>query len=500
MELSKAEEGQGQRDVSDTAQLQLSAGELSSSGSKQPRTPANMALKIASGFVLAVVGFLVVYYVWLPKENDSNVIILDDSNTDVTALNTYYNDLQARFASSPTTYSTYSNMGPEGTPTLSGVEPEEFKSAVLEKFPDLAGIKIDRYIVSANVLEQDKDAKWGILRANVRGHFNQSILLSPDQVSLVQAIAGVSNDDDDSSGEDDTLATDDKGGDDNDNANADDDVSTVGVQKVTRKLNDIESANTFNWNEATPALHHAQTCYCDEDTYLTRTYGGPLTGFVPTYHISNPRYDTAGYIGYNTVDQTIHVAFRGSVSLNNWLSTNIDVVTTSYPYCSDCSVHSGFYDATVAVFPDILDEVQRLRGIYPNYKLIVSGHSLGGALSHLTALEFDAAGIGNMELYTFGSPRLANDDELAIYSTERLPTSSRVTHAKDLVVHTPGPVFYLHMAGEWHQLKDTVDVIPCSGFEDENCAMQYTFTSISDHMEYLGLEMGSDGCAGVTYD
>lgn len=450
--------------------------EKSSKGSSQKKNTSHslvFSVKIALGFILSVVGFVLYYFLFAAGENESAVVVLDSSNTDVDGLNAYYNELLLNYASSPEEFSVYSNMGRDGAPTLSGLEPDDLKNAILEKFPDLVGLKADRYIISATVLNEDKDAKWGILYANVRGHVNQSVLLSPDQVRRVQMTAGT----DKHERFDDRI-----------------DVTIPYKQHISRR----RTSNGFNWDEATAALHHAQTCYCEEDTYMTRTYGGPLSGFVATYHISNPRYDTAGYIGYSATDETIHISFRGSVSLNNWLTTNIDVISTSYSLCSDCRVHAGFYDAAIAVFPDVLAEVQQLRRQFPNYKVVVSGHSLGGALSHLTALELDAAGISNVELYTFGSPRVTNT-ELAEYSTSRFPTASRVTHAKDLVVHTPGRIFYTHMAGEWHQPEGVVDVIECFGYEDENCAGQYVFTSIEDHMEYLGLEMGTDGCAGVTY-
>jgi hypothetical protein len=353
---------------------------------------------------------------------------------------------------------------------------------VLERFPELAGVSADRYVVSGDVLQQDQDAQWGLLRANVRGHADQTILLSPDQLGLVQ---------DSSSGGSGSVT--------DDMTSSTAAAATKQTRASTLTSSSVQAAGTFNWDEGMTALYHAETCYCEEDTYLTRTFAGPLAGFEPTYHISNPRFDTAGYIGVHSGDQVISVSFRGSASLNNWITTNLDVDSDPYPRCEDCRVHSGFYEAAVAVFPDVLAEVQRLRSLHPGFKVVVAGHSLGGALSHITALELEAAGIGNLELYTYGSPRVCNT-ELAEYSTARLPSASRITHDKDIVVHTPGSIFYTHMGGEWHQPDDYVELVECFGLEDEECSFQYVFTSIEDHMEYLGVEMGEGGCAAVTYD
>jgi hypothetical protein len=44
------------------------------------------------------------------------------------------------------------------------------------------------------------------------------------------------------------------------------------------------------------------------------------------------------------------VAFRGSVDTKNWLY-NLNTVVTSYPACSGCNVHLGFYSAYKGVAP-----------------------------------------------------------------------------------------------------------------------------------------------------
>lgn len=470
-----------------------SSSDSSDESKSRPRSSLTTGLKIFGVFLLSVVGFLVVYFfVFHGDDGESNVVHLDDSNTDLDGLNTYFTNLKANFAASPSQHATYSNMAPEGTPMMSGLEPADFAEKIKEKFPEIAKLEVDRYIVSANALNQDKDAKWGLLRANVRGYAGQSILLSPDQLKNVQhALTGV-DDDDVTNTDDASPSTDDT------SPNTNDDSPSADDDATSRKLKSVSAAGTFNWAEAMTALYHAETCYCEEDTYLYRTFAGPLSGFVATYHITNPRFDTAGYIGYHTGERNIYVSFRGSASLNNWITTNLDVDSDPYDRCEGCRAHSGFLEAALAVFPNVLAEVKRLRAIYPSYKVVVTGHSLGGALSHITALELEA-NINNVELYTFGCPRVTNT-ALAAYSTEKFPTASRVTHDKDLVVHTPGSIFYTHMAGEWHQPDDDVEVIECFGYEDDNCSYQYIFTSIDDHMEYLGVEMGEGGCAAVTYD
>jgi hypothetical protein len=92
---------------------------------------------------------------------------------------------------------------------------------------------------------------------------------------------------------------------------------------------------------------------------------------------------TEGYIGYTPSQKTIFVAYRGSIELQNWLD-NIDVVFTAYPYCNNCQVHRGFYSAEQDSIVGVLQQVQQLKKQFPNYKVVVTGHSLGLLLSPLS--------------------------------------------------------------------------------------------------------------------
>ena len=55
-------------------------------------------------------------------------------------------------------------------------------------------------------------------------------------------------------------------------------------------------------------------------------------------------------------------------------------------------VHSGFYFATLEVFPTVLAEIRRLINIFPNFKIKTTGHSAGAAIAFLTQLELDSLG------------------------------------------------------------------------------------------------------------
>lgn len=247
------------------------------------------------------------------------------------------------------------------------------------------------------------------------------------------------------------------------------------------------------------ALWHSESAYCYPDTYLTRKYKGPLTGFVPVYSVNDTAHDTQGYVGYDSSKSAIVVSFRGSESIQNWIS-NLDAILTDYPPCSGCRVHKGFYRAEQSSVNAVISEVKTLKQKYPSYSVVVTGHSLGAALATLVSVDLKAAGLGPVRVFTFGSPRVGNT-EFAEWYSATIADHSRVTHHKDLVVHSPMHERFTHVNGEWYEPSDAVPVglDPCSGYEDKDCSYQWHITSVDDHLWYLGVAMGEnqDSCATI---
>jgi len=59
------------------------------------------------------------------------------------------------------------------------------------------------------------------------------------------------------------------------------------------------------------------------------------------------------------------------------------------------------------VIADVIQEVQRLKAMFPNYAVKTAGHSLGGALALLAQLDLIAAGY-EVTMYNFGQPRVGD--------------------------------------------------------------------------------------------
>jgi len=157
--------------------------------------------------------------------------------------------------------------------------------------------------------------------------------------------------------------------------------------------------------------------------------------------------------------------------------------------CTNCTVHTGFWTSWQNTRPLILPHIKYLREKYPDYELHVVGHSLGGAVAALAALEFDGTGY-NPTVTTFGEPRVGNAglrnwiDWTFSLPSERMNDGRNPLHAGRYrrITHVDDPVPLLPLqqwgyrphAGEVYISKASLqpsilDIHLCFGDEDVNC-------------------------------
>jgi triacylglycerol lipase len=129
------------------------------------------------------------------------------------------------------------------------------------------------------------------------------------------------------------------------------------------------------------------------------------------------------------------IAFRGTAHLRNWLT---DLECDLKPWRSpQARVHAGFLAAWRSVRHDVIDAVENFG---QNRRIWITGHSLGGALAMLAALDlklevFNAAQIAGC--YTFGQPRAGNAAFRAWFDAVLRERTFRVVHSDDIVARVP---------------------------------------------------------------
>ena len=177
-------------------------------------------------------------------------------------------------------------------------------------------------------------------------------------------------------------------------------------------------------------------------------------------------------------------AFRGSSNVENWIS-NFEA-RFAEPYADkNIKVHAGLY-AEYMLYKDTLT-----RYLDINDKIVVTGHSSGGAMSMLFA--YDIYKTHDVVVYSFGKPRIGND---AFADSANDIEHYRVTHAADIVPHLPEELLgYRHTNTEvWFPSDDDVIYNVCINREDESCSNSCApihCVSVDDHLQYMGVNIGS---------
>jgi predicted lipase len=154
-----------------------------------------------------------------------------------------------------------------------------------------------------------------------------------------------------------------------------------------------------------------------------------------------------GWVFQDVQAETVVVAFRGTSDLKDW-KDDFDVLPEAYrPVENYGTVHQGFQ----LVYQSLADSVERLleAAKLDSKRLILTGHSLGAALSELAAPDIlHHSGLGvTPEVQNFAGPRVGLPDFAKAFSAE-IGTCFRVVNEWDIVPQLPPPGLFEHVGTE----------------------------------------------------
>ena len=148
--------------------------------------------------------------------------------------------------------------------------------------------------------------------------------------------------------------------------------------------------------------------------------------------------ETQGFIA--STGKKMLIVFRGSDSLKDWV-TNARFKKRVLPYDvmnSRIRVHSGFIEA----YHLIRDFIHAHIETHKPEEVIVTGHSLGGALAILCALDIEYNFDVKPKCIVFGCPRVGNLHFKRSFN-RRIPDLTRVVNGCDIVTRIPS-IFMLY--------------------------------------------------------
>ena len=102
--------------------------------------------------------------------------------------------------------------------------------------------------------------------------------------------------------------------------------------------------------------------------------------------------DVTGYFAVDKTHKLLVLSFRGSSTLSNWIA-NLDFgLMDVSSLCSGCKAHSGFWKSWETVAEALTLQIEAGLESYPDYELVLTGHSLGAALAALAGTALRNAG------------------------------------------------------------------------------------------------------------
>lgn len=190
---------------------------------------------------------------------------------------------------------------------------------------------------------------------------------------------------------------------------------------VTAQAYDTNPVAQFSPADAFVALRWAFLAYLEGNALLawnTSNVCSSCPACAQVSSVTSIQYIEADKNGaaflLRTSDNIVVLSFRGTNSLSDGI-LDFDAIRMEYLGCgevpaSTCYLHTGFYTIYTNLLkylvPALHNEIPAAqRAITP---IVITGHSLGGALATIAAYELSLAGYLVRGVFTFGSPRVGN--------------------------------------------------------------------------------------------
>jgi hypothetical protein len=156
---------------------------------------------------------------------------------------------------------------------------------------------------------------------------------------------------------------------------------------------------------------------------------------VRAMEVSPPANLHFGWFCLDATNKIVIVAFRGTQYLHDWMD-DFDFIPAPYaPVPGRGTVHRGFQLVYLTIRENLMALMKGKAGGYR--QVYITGHSLGGALCALAALDIvNAQPALAPTVYTWAEPRVGHDDFVSFFNTH-VNICYRIVNVWDVVPHLP---------------------------------------------------------------
>jgi triacylglycerol lipase len=213
-------------------------------------------------------------------------------------------------------------------------------------------------------------------------------------------------------------------------------------------MNTISNAYGFQLANAAALAKAANLVYADWESVDTEV---KVAGYKQFKYFDKAH--TQAFVAAN--DKNIIVSFRGTEA--DKMEDILTDLKVSFVDTKFGQVHSGFYEAVNIIIEEVCETVAAFRT--NNQNLWVTGHSLGAALATLGTAFLQDAKLHVNGLYTFGQPRVGDEQFAEKFNMRFKSRAFRVVNNCDIVTRVPmrsigyshiGTHIYLDNEGDMH--------------------------------------------------
>ncbi|CAI5444424.1 unnamed protein product [Caenorhabditis angaria] len=219
-----------------------------------------------------------------------------------------------------------------------------------------------------------------------------------------------------------------------------------------------------------------------------------------------PQSNCFAFTAFDVTQKVLVLTFRGTEGAIQMTDEILDFFGGKKSLGAAGNIFGYFYDAFFFVWNGGLQqEMRKLKYMYGDFELWITGHSLGGSMASIAASHLVQIGLfkpENIKLVTLGQPR-TGDYAYATWHDATFPYSFRVVHHRDPVPHIP-PMegkdeLFHHRTEVWYNNNMTVgsSYKLCAEADGLYCSSRNLDAEPNDHMTYFDVQNMQDyGLAG----